>query len=732
MNKKKSNNKINYQVKYGNILLIFTLFLFVILIYRAGVLSLSKKVDGIDLKSFSASHTIKHETILAKRGNILDVNGDVLAQNVYSYTLIAYLSPSRGEGYYVKDKEYTAQKLAEVLDMSEDRILFLLNSKNSKGEPLYQTEFGNAGKGLTELTKGKIVDLNLPGIDFIEDQKRYYPKGNFLSYTLGYARLDGEGKINGEMGIEALYNDELTGTDGYREYQKDLKGYKIANTPEVVKEAEDGKNIYLTIDSNVQFFVEQALEDAKNKYNFEELNIMVADAKTGKILGVGSSTSFDPNIRNISTYMDPNISIAFEPGSTMKTFTYMAALETGKYDGTKTFKSGTYQAKDGTVIGDSDRNGWGVLTFDEGFAKSSNVGIINVINSYLDRVTLRNYFLRLGFGSKTGIELSHETSGKIGELKAETELYNAGFGQGIMVTSVQNIKALTSIANDGILLEPYIVDRIEDSNGKIVYQNGRKEVERVCSKDTALKIRDLMEDVVTTGTGTNYYMEGYDVIAKTGTAQISREDGKGYYKGEFDYIRGFAGMFPKDDPQIIIYANLKRPKPNSATPLSNVVKSVITNISKYYNIYDETIANIGKNSYTLDNYYSKKVETVKNTLEKNGIETVIVGDGDNIINQYPSKNIIVTTGTKVFLITDSNNYYIPNFKGWSKKDVFTYLRLCNISYKATGDGYLVNQNIKDVVYDNKMELELEFAEKFNPDYIEEQKENEAEEKEDKK
>ena len=716
MKRKKSSSKTNYFISYGNIALVITLFLFGILIYRAGKLSLSTKVDGINLKEFSQAHTLKTETILAKRGNIYDINGDILAKNVYSYTLIAYLSPSRGEGHYVQDKEETAKALSEVIDLSYDRILALLNSTNSKGETLYQTEFGNAGKGLTELMKDRIVALNLPGIGFIENQKRYYPKGRFLSYTLGYAKVDTEGNIVGEMGIESLYNDDLTGTNGYRQYQKDLKGYKIANTPEVVKEAVDGKDIYLTIDANVQFFLEQALENVKNKYRFDEMNIVVAEAKTGKVLAMGSTTSFDPNLRDITSYMDPNISVAIEPGSTMKTYTYMAALETGKYDGTTKFKSGTYKTTDGTVIGDSYRD-WGTITFDEGFAKSSNVGIINIINTYLDKDYMLDFFHKLGFGSKTGIELSHEASGRV-NFRYETEVYNAGFGQGISTTSIQNIKALTSIANDGILLEPYIIDKIVDSDGTVVLQNSKTELGRVCSKETALKMRDLMESVVTEGTGSNYYMEGYDIIAKTGTAQIPSENGKGYLKGEYDYIRGFAGMYPKDDPKIIIYASLKRPRPNTSKPLSDAIQSIIINVSKYYNIYDKDSVVSGNNSYVLDNYYSKSSETVVKKLNDNGINAVLVGDGDYIVDQLPSKGTKVTKDSKVFLITNSTNYYIPNFKGWSKKDVYTYLGLCGIKYTSTGDGYLVNQSIKDKVYEEGMNLEIEFNEKFDPDYKE--------------
>ena len=171
----------------------------------------------------------------------------------------------------------------------------------------------------------------------------------------------------------------------------------------------------------------------------------------------------------------------------------------------------------------------------------------------------------LGFGSKTGIELSKETSGKV-NFRYETEIYNAGFGQGVMTTSIQNVKALTSIANDGILLKPYIVEKIEDSNGKIILENSRTELGRVASKQTTDKIKDLMEDVVTKGTGSNYNMPEYGLIAKTGTAQISSTNGKGYLNGPYDYIRGFAGMFPKDDPQIIIYINTAKSCPETIIP----------------------------------------------------------------------------------------------------------------------------------------------------------------------
>lgn len=708
----KQKNLIKEHSKVANRVLLVFVLIFLVLIYRCGYLSLSKNVDGINLKKFASNRTTQHDTILAKRGTIYDTTGEALAQNVYSYTLIAYLSPSRGEGNYVKEKEYTAEQLSTVIDLSKEKILDLLNSTNSKGEPLYQTEFGNKGKGLTEITKDKIKALNLDGIDFIESQKRYYPKGDFLSYTLGYAKSDENGKITGELGIESLFNEELTGTDGYKEYQKDLKGYKIANTKEMVQEAVDGNNIYLTIDSNVQFFVEQALETASDKYKFDRLNIVVAEAKTGKILALSTTPSFDPNLRNMTNYMDPNISIPIEPGSTMKIFSYMAVMENGNYNGDETFYSGTYKTKDGTEIGDWDRSGWGTITYDKGFALSSNIGVVNLIDKKINGNILKDYYKKLGFGSKTGIELSKEASGKL-DFKYETEIFNAGFGQGIMVTSIQNIKALTSIANDGILLQPYIVDRIEDSNGNIIKQNERTELDRVASKETTDKMKNLMERVIQEGTGTVYKMEGYDLIAKTGTAQISSTNGKGYLTGESDVIRGFAGMFPKDDPQIIIYANLTRPSPNLPNALVYVIKDLVTNISKYYNIYDESQESVKEIKYALTSYINKDVETIKNNLIENGITPIVIGDGNRIIDQYPNSNITITAGNKVFLLTNSSKKYLENMTGWSKKEVTTYLNMLGIKYNKTGTGYLVSQSIEpQTEITDDLVLELTFSPKY--------------------
>lgn len=715
-NKKKIVKPIN-QIKLPNWLFIFIAIVFVFLLIRASQLSLQKKIDGINLKEFANSRTTKKETILAKRATIYDSKGEALAQNIYSYTLVAYLSSSRGEGYYVEDKEYTAQKISELTELDYEYVLKQLNKENT-----YQTYFGSKGKNLTEITKEKIASLKLEGIDFIESQTRYYPKGDFLSYILGFATQDENGKIIGKMGLESQFNDILTGRDGYKLFQKDLKGYKIANTKEEVEEAIDGKDIYLTIDTNVQFFIEQALNEVKQKYSFEELNIVVADATNGKILGISSTTSFDPNKRNIKNYLDPNISTAIEPGSTMKIFSYMAAMESGYYNGNDTFKSGIYTTADGTEIGDWDRKGWGDITFDKGFALSSNTGVVHLIKNHMDGKFLKDYYKKLGFGSKTGIFDSDtssvrdkkETAGKL-DFKYETEVLNAGFGQGILTTSVQNIKALTSIANDGILLQPYIIEKIVDADGNVVVQNKRKELGRVASKKTTDKIKDLMEDVITDGTGSNYRMDGYGLIAKTGTAQISSTNGTGYLTGANDIIRGFAGMFPKENPKVIIYATLERPDKQSVSPLVYVVKEVVTNVSKYLNIYDVVDNNNEKvENYMIQSYYNKETERVVSSLINSNITPIVIGNGNKIIRQYPSTSSIVSKDEKVFLVTNDLVKKMPNVIGYSYKDAKTLLELLGIKVILNGTGYVVNQSIAaDTVLDQTEEIVLDLKEKFN-------------------
>ena len=706
--KKRKNN-----IKYSKIFIFISLLLFCLMIFRVIQLGMSKEIDGINLKSLASNRTTRTDVEEAKRGTIFSSNGDVLAQNVSSYKLIAYLDSKRTTNpkrpQHVVDKEETAEKLAPILGMEKEEILAFLSKEN-----LYQTEFGTKGKGLNEIQKKQIEDLNLPGLGFIESFKRYYPKGNFASYIIGYTKTDDEGTTKGEMGIEKQYNDILKGENGYTTYQKDLKGYKIANTPEIKVDAIQGKDIYLTIDENIQFFVEQAMTNSDKSYDWEWFTITIMDAKTGAILATSSSPSFDPNKRDISNYMDLFSQTPYEPGSTMKTFTYMAAMENGVYDGNETYKSGVFQTSDGTIIGDWDRGGWGIINFDQGYALSSNVGVINIIDRHMNSLMLRQYFRKLGFGRKTGIELPNENKGNL-EFKYETEIFNAGFGQGITTTPVQNVKALTPLTNDGMLLKPYLVSKIVDSTtGEVILENKREEIERVASTQTVQKMISLMDDCVNGygNTGSGYRVDGGELVGKTGTAQIA-ENGRGYLSGKEDIISSFAGVYPKSNPQIIIYASVKRPSGGSQKPVSNAVKEIVTNVSKYYGNDDTKAKPLEINDYEVPNFKNKKLDKAKQTLETNKISYEVIGEGDKVVEQSPNPKDIITTNEKVYLITNKDKK-IPNLIGKSSKVAKDILTKLGVKVKLDGVGYVTEQSIQEStpIVEN-MEIELKLSPKFS-------------------
>ena len=693
------------KVKISNLLLILALFLFLVITLRVSYIALSKEVDDINIQELASKRTTKTTILKANRGTIFDNSSNVLAQDVSSYTLIAYLDSTRttdpDNPNHVVDKENTALVLSALLGMEYETVISYLNKEN-----VYQTEFGVKGRGLTELEKDTILAANLPGIDFIETTKRYYPYGQFLSYLIGYAKMDEEGNIIGEMGIEKSYNEELTGTNGKTVYQKDLQGYKIAGTKELTEEKVDGDNIYLTIDNNIQFFLEEAITKSSSKYEFDELDIIVANAKTGEVLGYASTPSFDPNIRDIENYLDPNSSIAFEPGSTMKIYTYMAALEAGVYKGSDTYKSGSFTAKDKTVISDWNKVGWGVITYDQGFIYSSNTAVVNLMDKYLDSDTLKTYLKRLGFGSKVGLNLPNEVSGKI-DFKYETEVFNAAFGQGITTTPIQHIKALTTISNDGELLKPYIIKKIEKSNGEVI-EYERTSLGRVASSKTIEYMKNLMWHTVNDpdGAGHAYYIEGYDIIGKTGTAQIASTNGEGYLTGDKEVIRSIALMFPKDDPEIIIYGAVKRS--TTVSSLSEPVKEIIQNIAKYYNIYNEPEDEATSNK-EIKNYINEETETVKKELQSMNITPIILGSGDVITDQYPI-NTTISNSEKVFLITNQTDYVLPDLTGYSRSDLETLFTFLNISYTIKGNGYLKSQSIKSgtkITPDMHIEVALE-------------------------
>ena len=682
----------------------FFSFFLVILYIQLVYLSLSKKIYGKDMTAFASSRNTVKQTLKATRGTIYDKDGEALALNVSSYTLIAYIDESRSKNssipLHVKDVDNTAEKLSSVL--GKDKEYFVKILEKGKENNKKQVEFGTVGKGITELVKEQIEALELPGISFIETKKRYYPNGNFASYVIGYAKdkevtyKDDNGdrvtktEITGELGIESEYNDLLKGKDGYLEYQQDRYGYKITGTKEINKKQEDGYNIYLTLDSNIQRFVESAITDAIKEYPSEMMMITVMDAKTGKILATSQTPSFDPNVRDIKNYENSLVTYTYEPGSTMKIYTYMCAIENGVYDGSATFKSGSYKIGDDTVK-DWNTTGWGTISFDKGFEYSSNVGIANILNKNLNKNQLKECYKKYGFGKVTDIELTREQAGRV-NFNYPIEVATAGFGQGISSTAIQQLQALTIIANNGKMLKPHIVDKIVDPNtNKVYYKSKKEESEQLVKKETVEKIKDLMYNVVngtdSWTTGKSYKIDGFEIIGKTGTAEIS-ENGK-YLKDK--YIYSFAGMYPKDNPEYIIYGMTKKPNYNTSKGLSNAIKDIIKSISKYKNVKVEQKEE--KKEVTVSSYLNKNTNDVIKELEEKEISVLKLGDGDKIIKQYPSVNTEITSNDKVILVTNDSDIKMPNLKDYSRSEAKIVLDLLGLKYKFEGYGYVVDQSI---------------------------------------
>ena len=602
-------------------------------------------------------------------------------------------------------------------------MLNLLVSFSEQGK--YQVELAH---GITEIQKEEIENLNLTGIDFVENYKRYYPNGDYASYIVGYAKTyenvvtdnDGYKRIEydivGELGIEAKYDDILKGKDGYSSYQSDRNGYRIPDTEETRIDPINGADIYLTIDSNIQRFIESAIKDIDAQYKPEWMMLTIMDAKTGDILGTSSTPSYDPNILNIEKYESPLVTYLYEPGSTMKTYTYMCAIEAGTYDGTDTYKSGSIEIEGAKISDWNHGAGWGTITFDKGYEYSSNVAITNVLNRFIDKEDLKKCLTSYGFGSKTNIELPREMEGNI-EFEYPVEVAAAGFGQGITTTAIQHLRALSIIANDGRMLTPHIVDKIIDSKTKkIIYESKTEQSNQVASTSTVNKMKELMYNTVNNHdpgtTGTAYKLDDVTVIGKTGTAQIYDNAAGGYLTGSNDYIYSFAGMFPYEDTQYIVYAAIKRPNVGKSSILSIAVKSVIESIIKYKNIVGEKPAQNETNELIVSTYKNQKLNDVKSTLDKNQINTIVIGDGDIIIDQYPASGTKILSNDKVFLVTNGANKTMPNIIGWSKKDVMTLSNFLELKPTFKGYGYVTSQNIKEKTkIEKNMNLEVELKDK---------------------
>ena len=686
-------------------------FFFCVIVIKLCYVVLSPNVDGIDLTQFADSRNTAKETLYADRGVIYDVNGKPLAKNANSYKIIAILSPSRttdmSNPEHVVDKEHTAEAMCTVLATEETMEQCKSDLIGYFSQDLYQAELGNWGR-ISEDERQALLALDLPGIMFETlAKKRQYINSSWASYILGYARSNDEGEIVGEMGIESYFNEELSGKNGYVEYQKDAYGYKMATSSEIREDAVPGSDIYLSIDSDVQNILENSITNFSKDKELEWAIFVVMDAKTGAIVGSATNPNFNPNtLENLNSYLNPLVGYQYEPGSTMKIFSWLAALENGIYNGDDTFLSGSVTLSDGTKIKDFNNVGWGTINYDTGFAYSSNVAATN-LGLKLGSAKLSDFYDLCGFGDKIGITLPGEEAGSI-DFMYESELANASFGQGISVTPIQLLQAMSAFANDGVMVKPYIVSKIVDSNGNVTMESKRTEVERIASSESINKMKELMYNVVYNSFSYNkgYAPSNVTIAGKTGTAQIASPTG-GYLTGEYDYIKSFLGMFPYEDPQYVFYFATKQFK-GSSNDIYHIVSSTIEDVA---NIVEVTKGQSDVDSskiIEISQYISRETANVVEDLKKLGLSPVVIGNGTYVTNQYPLKGSKVISGSKVFIQTNDTTITMPDVAGWSTNELIRFCDFIGLSYTLNGYGKVLSTNILTgtVIDTNTMNLEI--------------------------
>ncbi|WP_243646718.1 penicillin-binding protein [Melghiribacillus thermohalophilus] len=676
--------------------------IFLTLYGRIVYIQATGEIEGVELDEWADEKRTNTLSLDAERGRILDRTGMVLAYNQPTYRLYAIIdknySSHSAEPLHVTDPESTARQLAPLLNMEEKDVLSIFQKGLENGR--FQVEFGNSGSQLTAEKKEEIEALGLPGIYFIRETRRFYPNGPLASHLIGFTQNQQE-QEEGVMGIEKTYNEQLVGKDGFITYKHDKYAFKLLNPEEIVQKPENGADIYLTIDQKIQTFLEDAMTQVEEEYEPEQMMAIVMDPKTGKILAMANRPTFDPNERkNIVNWYNDVISHPIEPGSTMKIFTLAAAIDAGVYNGEDTYQSGSYKiSENAQTIHDHRREGWGVITYNEGVQRSSNVGFAKLVWEKLGTEEFLEYLHAFHFDQKTGIDIDGERTGTL-LYRYPIEKVTTAFGQGTTVTAIQLMKAATAIANDGKMMKPYVVEEIVDpEHGEILKQNKPVVAGEPIRAETARAVKDLLETVITSehGTGRPYRLEDYTVAGKTGTAQIPDPESGGYMTGKENYIFSFLGMAPKEDPELMMYVAVKQPNLSpqeyGPEPVSYIFKTVMENSLHYLNVNpDKENTGTVSDAFVMPDYTGKTVQELKDVLESQNIKTAVIGNGDTIQKVIPEKGTDLYSGSFAFILTDGEPV-MPDLTGWSLRQVLMFGELFQLKIEHMGNGYVVKQNI---------------------------------------
>ncbi|OXL84906.1 stage V sporulation protein D [Paenibacillus sp. SSG-1] len=691
----------------------FITLLFVVLLIRVFALQV---VNGDDWHDRAVAQWTKKVPIPASRGTITDRNGDILASDVPAYTVIVNPAVIHENGL----ENEIIEGLHKILGKDESELKELVNAKDKDGEYLTNREVRNEGWKIDETKKARIEDLNKElkaqlkkekkvletGLDMIKEQKRYYPKGTLAAHILGYTNRDGEAVA----GLEASLDDYLKGTSGLMKYESDRQGDQLPEANMVYKPAVNGKNLKLTIDDTIQYYIEDAMKETYEKYQPISMTVIAADPKTMEILGMANLPTFNPNTywntKDQKDFFNYAVKATYEPGSTFKIVTLAGAVQEKLFNPNAIYQSGQIQVKGThTYLHDINRSGWGPITFLEGVKRSSNVAFVKLGSEMLGKERLLKYINDFGFGKKTGIELPGEVTTTI-NLPGPVEVATASYGHGVSVTPIQQLAAISAVANGGKLKTPHIIKEITDPDtGKVVLApDTSKVVRQVISPEAAKETSSYLEQVVADqvkGTGRNAYIDGYRVAGKTGTAVKYGADGKPDYSKS---VVSFIGFAPVNDPKIALIVIVDQPNDpdvGGGTVAAPIFKKIVSQALPYMGVPKATTKKTSDGKTSVDRPAAPTltklaVKDAKQKLLNAGIDFETIGKGTSVIRQYPAAGTPMSPGQRIYLLTEeTDKMTVPDLKGESLRDALDILTLLKCSVTVEGQGYVSEQLVTD-------------------------------------
>ena len=594
------------------------------------------------LSSLAESLWSRKLPIGADRGEIYDRNGNVLATNLTTTSLV--LIPNQ-----ISNKEEVARSLSDILGSDYEDMLAHVSKKTSI-ERVHPE-----GRQLSYDIASQIEALEYDGVYLVKESKRYYPYGDTLSHVLGYVGIDNQGL----SGLELTYDEYLTGENGSINYFSDGKGNRL-ELSEVYEEPQNGMNLQLTIDLDIQLAAERELDNIMSKYTPEHALILAMDPDTGEVLAMASRPNFDSN--NYQDYDTETINrnlpiwMTYEPGSTFKIVTLASSIEektVNLFEDTF-YDSGSVHVE-GATIHCWKSGGHGAQTILNVVENSCNPGFV-YLGQKLGKERLMSYIEKFGFGSKTGIDLNGESSGILFSLDqmGPVELATTSFGQGISVTPIQQVTAVSAAVNGGTLYEPYLVKEIlEPETNAVVKLNEPVSKAEVISEETSELVRFALESVVANGSGRNAYIENYRVGGKTGTAQKVQD---GHYM-DGNYILSFIGFMPADDPEIVVYVAIDHPVgvvQYGGTVAAPVAKAILEAAIPALDIQSST-EGMAKEYNWMDTKYHQIPDVTGKTLEEaqdalKGFSLEYSGEGTTVLYQTPEPNSYVKEGGMIKLL----------------------------------------------------------------------------------